>query len=151
MLPPHNCSEPQAPFSPLQQYANMRHHGPSKACQGLLQSYDLTLGAHALSFRRLSSQNLASRDSLKQWPRRIWPREGVVIATGAWTPHLARMISSAQAPGLADSDIQPRKGHLLELPASLAPAIKHGLMEIGYAKVGQVSPSYCVTIARSHF
>ena len=58
-----------------------------------------------------------------------------MIAAGAWTPQLASMASSAEADGPADVDIQPRKGHLLELPASLAPAVKHGLMEIGYAKV----------------
>jgi len=66
---------------------------------------------------------------------RIRPKQATVIAAGAWTPQLASMASSAEADGPADVDIQPRKGHLLELPASLAPAVKHGLMEIGYAKV----------------
>ena len=128
----------------------MQHYSPSKVYQALLPSDDLTLSAHAASLRRLTLRNLASRKSLKQWPCRIWPRKGVVIAAGAWTPHLARMIGSAQAPGLADSGIQPRKGHLLELPASLAPAIKHGLMEIGYAKVCRAALKHCITIARSH-
>lgn len=58
-----------------------------------------------------------------------------MIAAGAWTPQLVSMIASAEAPELAGSAIQPRKGHLLEVPAALAPAVKHGLMEIGYAKV----------------
>ena len=58
-----------------------------------------------------------------------------MLAAGAWTPQLVNMIGSAGAPELAASGIQPRKGHLLELPASSTLAIKHGLMEIGYAKV----------------
>ncbi len=48
---------------------------------------------------------------------------------------MVQMISRAKAVEPVDIGIQPRKGHLLELPQSLAPVVKHGLMEIGYAKV----------------
>ena len=140
LLPRNSFNHPSGRCNSMK---NMQHRGPSKAHQALLHSDGLTLGAHAASERRLSLQSLASRKSIKQWPCRIWPRKGVVMAAGAWTPHLAHMIGSAHAPGLPDSSIQPRKGHLLELPASRAPAIKHGLMEIGYAKVCQAYLKHC--------
>jgi hypothetical protein len=46
------------------------------------------------------------------------------------------------------SGLQPRKGHLLELPASALPSIiQRGLMEIGYAKVctGTKAGFICIT------
>lgn len=69
-----------------------------------------------------------------------------MIAAGAWTPEIVRMISPAEAGEPVSLSIQPRKGHLLELPKSLAPVVKHGLMEIGYAKVSQ-KPSRLLRIA----
>ena len=67
-----------------------------------------------------------------------------MIAAGAWTPQVVRMISSAEAAEPIHLGIQPRKGHLLEISESLAPpVIKHGLMEIGYAKVSKEAFKYC--------
>lgn len=62
-----------------------------------------------------------------------------MIAAGAWTPEMVRMIRPADAAEPLDLGIQPRKGHLLEVPKSLAPVVKHGLMEIGYAKVSRTA------------
>ena len=60
-----------------------------------------------------------------------------MIAAGVWTPEIVRMMSPAEAAEPVSLGIQPRKGHLLELPKSQAPVVNHGLMEIGYAKVSQ--------------
>ena len=52
---------------------------------------------------------------------------------------MVRMLTPAEAAQPHELGIQPRKGHLLELPQSLAPVVKHGLMEIGYAKVSKTA------------
>lgn len=62
----------------------------------------------------------------------------MVVAAGAWTGRL--MLKAA--PECSESwltKIQPRKGHLLEIHSGTerhVPSLRHGLMEIGYAKVG---------------
>ena len=48
---------------------------------------------------------------------------------------MVHLLTPAAAGEPVKMGIQPRKGHLLELSQSMAPVVKHGLMEIGYAKV----------------
>lgn len=55
------------------------------------------------------------------------------MTAGAWT---GRLLAAALGDKSWEDTLKPRKGHLLELewPKSL-PALKRGLMEIGYTKV----------------
>ena len=55
------------------------------------------------------------------------------MTAGAWT---GRLLTAALGDQSWEDTLKPRKGHLLELewPKSV-PALKRGLMEIGYAKV----------------
>ena len=72
--------------------------------------------------------------------RRVRPDVATVIAAGAWTPQVVRKIDAGEAAEPVHLGIQPRKGHLLEIPESLVPpVVKHGLMEIGYAKVSKAA------------
>ena len=59
-----------------------------------------------------------------------------VVAAGAWSGNLILAAAVPRSPATDwRSAIQPRRGHLLELPPDVAPCLAHGLMEIDYAKV----------------
>ena len=64
---------------------------------------------------------------------RIKSAKGIVITAGAWSgPLLAELLKEEAW----ESVLTPRKGHLLEIEwPDQVPALKHGLMEIGYANV----------------
>ena len=75
--------------------------------------------------------------------------KAAIVAAGAWSGDL---VMAAAAPCSPATDwqaaIRPRKGHLLELPAGVAPRVTHGLMEIEYAKVRQVINVFMKSIGR---
>jgi hypothetical protein len=78
-------------------------------------------------------------DAWQLGTHRVKAKEAVVIAAGAWTGELVYKAAPKSSPKWL-SAIRPRKGHLLELVAGAdgaLPSVKHGLMEIGYAKVRQ--------------
>ena len=71
-------------------------------------------------------------------PYRILVHKAAVVAAGAWSGGLLAAAGAAQRSSQAWlSGLQPRKGHLLELPAGAigTNTIHRGLMEVGYAKV----------------
>ena len=74
-------------------------------------------------------------------PHRVVVGKAAVVAAGAWSGDL---VMAAAAPCSPATDwqaaIRPRRGHLLEVPACVAPRIVHGLMESDYAKVRQAIP-----------
>jgi hypothetical protein len=61
-------------------------------------------------------------------------RRGLVLAAGVWSGQLLAAVSGDQR---YSALLQPRRGHLLEVvpPAGMA-AVRHGVMEAGYTKVG---------------
>ena len=61
----------------------------------------------------------------------------VVVAAGAWSGHL---LADSLGEQVWRTALQPRKGHLLEVQPSGLPAIRHGLMEVGYTSVSSFFP-----------
>ena len=56
-----------------------------------------------------------------------------MVTAGAWS---GKLLTAALKNEAFEDILKPRKGHLLEVEwPNNVPALRHGLMEIGYAKV----------------
>ncbi|GLI67114.1 hypothetical protein VaNZ11_011322 [Volvox africanus] len=64
--------------------------------------------------------------------RRIHARHALVLSAGVWTGDL--LSSATGNPGWSQL-LQPRRGHLLEMPRPVGmPPVTHGIMEVSYTK-----------------
>ncbi len=63
-------------------------------------------------------------------------RKALVLAAGVWTGGL---LAGATGDAGWEALLQPRRGHLLEMPAPEGmPRVVHGMMEMSYTKVRDV-------------